>query len=455
MGGEGPQLYRWPLTGTAEKVMLRAVDSTGIVELAPYVPPLSVGYAPIVVSGGKLVLSLREKGGGGAQASGCVDMEGCNTNTLLHTYQKSFECVNASRGNVELYSYDGKDVQLINDDNGAATATDPIWMHPSPDGTGFFWVGHDTGATTTGVFLSKGTHPMPQFSSQVQQTLYFTSTHGNWTTEALWRTYTPTQISRFETWENTVLFWAYDPAELIETYDDPELAPSNSTCYPPGRIQGIVSTYKGVEYYTKVMTGINVPAYEGCTRRLYSISRRGMNWTVSAIAKGGSQDGLGVPTRQCCEKDIIGAYYDTNETWSGDLKYQAGRTCKVSDNITGCTASAGASVTMPKGCLDCYRNSTEASFVYSNYMPDATRRYSTATAWSTPRSGWWFTGFQSIWKDVSSDVFTGEELYRPGGFAWREHWPRTMGVWTETTVPLRDDCEDCEPGFFGDRKSVV
>ena len=98
----------------------------------------------------------------------------------------------------------------------------------------------------------------------------------------------------------------------------------------------------------------------------------------------------------------------------------------------------------PKGCLSC------SDYQYSNYIVGDRLLYSTSSVWSHPHSGWWFTGYQSMWKDNRlSDDISSSELYRPGGFAWREAWPELLGIWEMQPIEQRDDCETCQEGYYG------
>ena len=462
--GLDTQLYKWtPGTEQAATVALRGTDGT---EYAPRFPPLRKGYAGMHVvpdaaaaAAVWLVLPLAASTQEQdppvppttpLQDSGCLAVAGCQgVDNLLHGYQKGFECYRADRGNVELHAVGlgrgrdaltgGYEIFAVHDVDGDAAASDPMWVHAAADGRGFYWVGHPGGATNLGVRLTREAggaqqHPTPQFSVQEKQVLYYTQTDGvdPWQTHVVWGAYAPVGISGLATWGEHLLFWAYDPAELNKTYDSAALKPANSECFPPGRMQGVISADAGgTPVYTEVMAGVNAPAYAGCARSLHAVTVRpatgvdSFSFDRTVLHAGSEHDGAGVPRAQCCpdsfESDVA------RDAVFPDPLRTAARTCRVGD--AGC--APGASVVpgaLPRGCL------AACGDVYPSASPPALDRYSTRALWTRPHAGWWHAGYQSAWEGGNGSGGGGAA----GGaasspWAWRRRSPR----WRSTRAGMR------------------
>ncbi|KAJ9444623.1 Laminin-like protein epi-1 [Diplonema papillatum] len=516
--GTGPQLYRHDLAAPAsaaakiELGVLRAVNAThdAVVALKPWLPPLNKGYLKLqVVPGGEfLVLGLGspargwEDEDGNPSGNGCLPAKTCGLKP--HSFRKAFPCLNATRGRVELWRWDGnasfseEGAHLTRiahppaSPNFASGATDPKWLHATKDG--LFWVAHETGMTHMGAFLNRSVdgvvYPADQFVDRERQTVYFapfsTLSEGAATTleaRGVWSTGVPAEPFQWTNWGGHVYFWSHDPAELAEAYDAFDSAAGS--CFPPGRLQDVV--YRddiGRLQFSKVMSGVNVPAYAGCGRNLYRMRSDGTA-APELVRAGTPNDGVGVPRTQCCGTTFASGIPSAN--WPNASGFtmsdvggpQAGRSCSYGSD--GCEPDpslgypAGEPV-FPKGCTPCFlprgsfpvlSGDTVRDFLYPSFTTPSDTLYSLNTSWSYPHTGWWHTGFNSIWTDervsraagvaVNSSGYTevgkyhirGHELYRPGGFAWREHWPSVMAVWEDAAPAARDDCGDCAAGYYG------
>ena len=435
-GVSGLQLYAWTNGATASVVSLK--DNRNDVYL-PVLPPLNKGYAKMYSTGEKLIMSLaRQTTTPEPVVGGCTPLPGCSAATKLHLYQTTFTCYNESRGNVTLYAVDLSESEVKVD---ALLDTeellDPVWITESTNG--IFFVGHEGGAKEHGIQLTTTTpagqaHPTPQFETQERQTLFFMKT-GSYETTRVWETDAPMEMSGFVAWGSWVYFWAYDKDELALTYNDTNLDPASSTCYPPGRPQGVVwADDAGTSRYTTVMSGVNVPGYAGCKRTMYRVDAGSTEPEVVIV--GTEHDGLSVPHTHCCPSKYPTAFSDASAF--PDSTRVAGKMCTI--GASDCSTSGEVLGALPKGCLA----SCAAEVTYPTALPPPFTYYTTANAWGYPHSGWWFTGYQSVWKGLS-------DVYRIGGFAWRDYWPRIMAVWEVQAVAVRANCEDCMDGFYGER----
>eukprot|EP00755_Sulcionema_specki_P010444 Sspe_Gene.46522::Locus_23226_Transcript_1_1_Confidence_1.000_Length_362::g.46522::m.46522 len=70
-------------------------------------------------------------------------------------------------------------------------------------------------------------------------------------------------------WNGRMLFWAYDPDDLAAG------AAGRSECHPPGRERDVGFEREGRRVTTRVVSGVNVPGYEGCRRGLYAVGLGG------------------------------------------------------------------------------------------------------------------------------------------------------------------------------------
>ena len=487
--GTGLQLFAWNVSDMATMATPIALEVNDA-DLTPHIPPMHKGYfkPTVSVDGAFLYLSLSmENGGSAAESGGCLNLPVCGDK--VHTFQKSFACL-GDREAVGMWWWDGETedagygVHLGRVVEDVDTAADPKWLTPTPQGV--FWVGHPGGMTNMGAFLSKTVTgkelPAEQFASPEKQTLWYVAyptkgsdgeyTHS--TPVAVWETGVPVEMYGFTVWEESLLFWSHSKEELDAAYAD--FNGSASECFPPGRLQEVLHapSVGGAGLLTKMMSGVNIPAYEGCSRHLYSVSLESLG-TPQVQTSGTSNDGAGVPRRQCCPESFgveHGDWANSTESMSDIGGHQAGRVCEVG---AGCAPNAAvAGRTAPRGCLQCnlprgvfepLQEGLDEDFPYPTYLDPTLQNYSVNQAWGRPHSGWWFTGFQSMWLDnrtsrasgeetsqqgkAVNEHIRGEELYRPGGFAWREHWPTVMAVFTEKPADLRDSCDDCEAGYYG------
>ena len=520
---DGVQLFRWLAGSAAEASPVTLSVDSGTVIMS--MPPLSKGYSPLRVISGKsgaelLVLplgiqladptmdSVNDPGGCFAEAPNCV--------SPIYTFQRSFKCIDPNRGITGLYSWNGdvdnnvlpKKISVGDPSSSSTKPEDPKWEMITSAGS-MFWVGHDTGMTNMGASLSKNIdgveYPAQQFKDHERQTLWYAERNPDFATDDDQPFKTPRPIRRFnypvdmfgfKEWNHKLYFWAYDSDQLEAVYND--MTNVALTCYPPGRIQEVVS--KEATVLTKVMSGINVPAYHGCKRVMYSISVTPADGEVpTKVHEGSPNDGAGVPKTQCCpnnfESDLPDSTAaDRDISWPAGLKMsevgglQAGRSCKIGEDpdcIPNIPDFAENTDYLPKGCIQCYTKKDvttttnpdnpdgpplDSDFVYPTHLWRDGSKYSIDSLWNTPHSGWWFSGFQSFWLDSrssrasgqyvtstgaaaskqgSSKYIEGHELYRPGGFSYREGWPEVFGVWEEVPDIIRNDCEDCMPGFFG------
>eukprot|EP01060_Flectonema_neradi_P025404 TRINITY_DN341_c4_g1_i2.p1 TRINITY_DN341_c4_g1~~TRINITY_DN341_c4_g1_i2.p1 ORF type:complete len:7778 (+),score=1455.78 TRINITY_DN341_c4_g1_i2:99-23432(+) len=522
---DGINLYRW-LAGSSEEASPVSLSIDGGT-VAFSLPPLSKGYTPLRVISGQagaelLVLPLGVHAtieGEGEPVKN--DPGGCFSETpycasSVYVFQRAFKCVDPDRGITGLYSWNGdidnnvkpKRISVGDPSLPETMPEDPKWQLITSAG-GMFWVGHDTGMTNMGAFLSSTidgqVYPAQQFNGYEKQTLWYAARNTAFATDddepfltprAIKFNY-PVDMFGFKEWNHRLYFWAYDADQLAEVYND--MNNVDLTCFPPGRIQEVVS--KEGTVLTKVMSGINVPAYHGCNRVMYSISITPTDNEVPVkVHEGTENDGVGVPQTQCCPNNFESDLPDSKAAdreiqWPTGLKMsdlgglQAGRSCKINEDAD-CTPNAALNYVagtnyLAKGCISCYTKKEEATldpsetidgpplnrdFVYPTHLwIEGGMSYSIDSLWNTPHSGWWYSGFQSFWLDPRSSRASGQyvtasgaaaskggskyiegnEMYRPGGFSWREGWPEVFGVWEEVPDIIRNDCEDCVPGFFG------
>eukprot|EP01059_Diplonema_ambulator_P021622 TRINITY_DN3593_c0_g1_i3.p1 TRINITY_DN3593_c0_g1~~TRINITY_DN3593_c0_g1_i3.p1 ORF type:complete len:2947 (+),score=726.57 TRINITY_DN3593_c0_g1_i3:94-8934(+) len=467
-------------------------DNNETVTLIPSIPPLDKGYfKPVVVRRNNedtfLLLSLGDPTGVPIDDV-CLEAAGCNTSDIngvspIQQYQQSFKCLNKNRGITDLYWWDGDTTpaplgvhigRVHVPTNDTEFPQDPTWTLSVTD-TMFYWVKHTTGLSNRG-FLE--TRAGAYNHTRDRQALMFTeyrSQEGRWDTTTVWEPGDARHIYDLTMWKTNVLFWAYDDL-------------TNDDCYPPGR---------QMVYNGKVITaGVNIPAYSGCTRMLMQVL--GTAQGVRSVYTGGDSDGVGVPRNvQCCDGVVDGAIdFNPNNPEHQKLtqvtEIPGCKKCALQREFWGwdhdalCCDGVGP-VDSPTCIASCAQKNpigpmmqAMEDFVYPRYNDPVYTVYNESAQWSKPATGWWFTGFHSLWTDprmsragvpiwnlgkglldmgtkgnekrLASGVdpgLVGYELYRPGGFAWREHWPRTIGVWQEQTDPLKNDCEGCASGYYG------
>ena len=494
---EGLRLYVWdPQTPAvqATPVALEVTPLTGG-KLRPWIPPLNKGYfKPVVSQDGNFLFLALSAGGVVEDTGGCRSVPACTHKE--HLFQKAFACVKKERGQVRLWWWDGATAtEAAGVHLGQIGGRDPKWTHATK--TGVFFVAHDDalGMTNVGVKMSKTVggvvFPAEQVVEDVtgvvteKQSLFFfkfaelVTNKASPTLTTVMSTTLPVEPYSLTTMGDKVYFWAYKGSELAAGYGN------TGTCYPPGRVQSVKfrenpSDPNSALHVTNVVSGVNVPAYDGCSRTLYSVAAENPT-TASEELSGGPQDGVGVPAKQCCGKSFMtdlgpdAPWPATAGTMDSGGANQAGRMCKLGDN--GCSSMFFQTTPdLPRGCSSaCYvprsdsypptANYLADDFLYPTFKSPDRSAYSVAETWRRPHSGWWFTGFQSIWVDArvakasgqavtadgwsKGDHIRGKEVYRPGGFAFREHWPTVLGAFVQPAAVARDDCDDCAPNYYG------
>eukprot|EP01059_Diplonema_ambulator_P034027 TRINITY_DN742_c2_g1_i6.p2 TRINITY_DN742_c2_g1~~TRINITY_DN742_c2_g1_i6.p2 ORF type:complete len:5800 (+),score=1627.99 TRINITY_DN742_c2_g1_i6:20670-38069(+) len=440
--GTGMQLWRWNRTMPMAHVI--KLNHQGK-PLVPSLPPLNRGYFKPAVMGGRLLLSLGLADGVSRSSGDCL-YSPCSR--ICHTYQNQFKCVDPNRGNVGLWAWDGVDGLTPTAGYSRSNLTDPKWLTPTANGEGVFYVVHEGGITNLGVHLTTDNDTRyPQLVEGEKEVLVYARFTGG----QLWIQWEHDVAGAygFTEWNEKILYWSYNTTEVDGGYND------EGACYPPGRLQDVATGTT----VTKLMTGVNIPAYDGCSRVLYSVPLYPRSWEEpSPLYVGGSEDGVGVPNRHCCRE---GTFSVADPELQPSL---AGSVCDSGD--VGCITDPNGAVSMPRGCLKCTLPSdgTEA-FIYPTGRDIAARQYSLTSQWDQPHSGWWFAGYHSLWVDPRSGSASGtainadgsskngniqaSDMYRVGGFAWREGWPRVIGVMQAVVDPVRPMCEDCEQWYYG------
>ncbi|KAJ9468467.1 Teneurin-m, partial [Diplonema papillatum] len=480
-------------------------EGTQTVTLVPHIPPLNRGYfQPRVIRNAAgedllLLLSLGDPRQPASFEDICLAAPYCDETAEaanVHQYQKTFRCMDPARGDTDLYWWDGsrevadENVHIGRVDGSGATdgfPSDPSWTVLGEKPSQVYWVKHANGMSSRGWAASRGAAGVAQRDHQLLMLSEYDEGLRQWTTVPAWSANDAVNIYDLTLWKGSVYFWAYR-----------DLASNPQSCFPPGAELLHADQSSQSSVFRKLVAGINIPAYAGCFRWL--VRTTGEPDTVEFMKSGTDADGAGVPNRQCCEdahdgapivvqnrsipipvvRQIPGCLTCTlqREHWGWDhdkfccngMPPAGGPNCS-----SRCSDSAYS--------WDVVGQRTTTDFVYPRFTSPEHAKYSSTQQWSKPANGWWFAGFQQIWTDsrlsragvpiwnVGSALVdmggkgndlrlpkqqggafagaVGYEFYRPGGFAWREHWPKVIGVWTEQTDELKDDCDDCEAGWYG------